>query len=349
MHRITPGLLAVLVGVVLSGLLLVPFLALSFRRRGRAAWGRSLQWMGLLVSFLALWSYTIFPAPWPTDDYACRTPNLDPMTDVRDILAIHEAGVSLVANGALQVVLLNVLFFVPVGFFVRTLFSWGVIRAAVTGLVLSLAVETTQLTGLWGVYPCAYRLFSVNDLIDNTLGAVLGSLAALVVVRLRPRRARQLPLGEYRTVPVSLGRRVLAAVADVVMIYSISVTVGLVLAQTAQSFGRQPNDGIEQFAGIGVAFVVYAVPILVSGASLGERAVLIDSRGGWRPLWLARTVRIGLGLGGCFLLGEWMPLLALAWAACIVLVIVIRRDHRSPAAVLAGMGSMMRTSGGEAS
>ncbi len=82
-------------------------------------------------------------------------------------------------------VLLNVLLFMPLGFFLRVLGGRGIVTAVVAGLGISLFVETTQLTGVWGVYPCAYRLFDVDDLVTNTLGAVLGSAIAAVIV---PRR-----------------------------------------------------------------------------------------------------------------------------------------------------------------
>lgn len=50
--------------------------------------------------------------------------------------------------------------------------------ALFAGLTLSLAVELTQLTGTWGLYPCAYRKFDADDLLMNTLGLVLGFLVA---------------------------------------------------------------------------------------------------------------------------------------------------------------------------
>ena len=48
--------------------------------------------------------------------------------------------------------------------------SWAVLG----GFGLSLTVELTQLTGLWGLYPCPYRQFDVDDLILNTTGVALG-------------------------------------------------------------------------------------------------------------------------------------------------------------------------------
>lgn len=51
------------------------------------------------------------------------------------------------------------------------------------GFGLSLTVELTQLTGIWGLYPCAFRKFDVDDLLLNTLGVMLGFLAARRCVR----------------------------------------------------------------------------------------------------------------------------------------------------------------------
>jgi glycopeptide antibiotics resistance protein len=46
--------------------------------------------------------------------------------------------------------------------------------AVLSGFGLSLTVELTQLTGLWGLYPCPYRQFDIDDLILNTAGVALG-------------------------------------------------------------------------------------------------------------------------------------------------------------------------------
>ncbi|OFE15721.1 hypothetical protein BA895_21635 [Humibacillus sp. DSM 29435] len=40
--------------------------------------------------------------------------------------------------------------------------------------MVSLLIETTQGTGIFGLYPCPYRLADVDDLLTNTLGAVIG-------------------------------------------------------------------------------------------------------------------------------------------------------------------------------
>lgn len=46
--------------------------------------------------------------------------------------------------------------------------------AMLYGIALTLGVELTQLTGTWGIYPCAYRQFDVDDLILNASGVIAG-------------------------------------------------------------------------------------------------------------------------------------------------------------------------------
>ena len=71
--------------------------------------------------------------------------------------------------------------------------KWG--TAALIGLVMTLLVETSQLTGLFGLAPCAWRNFEVDDLILNAAGVIIGfAIARFAGVRpltgaKRPHRA----------------------------------------------------------------------------------------------------------------------------------------------------------------
>ena len=49
-------------------------------------------------------------------------------------------------------------------------------HAVALGAGLTLAAELSQITGLWGVYPCPYRKFDVDDILLNVGGVVLGFL-----------------------------------------------------------------------------------------------------------------------------------------------------------------------------
>lgn len=52
----------------------------------------------------------------------------------------------------------------------------GVAALVLLGLGLSVVVELTQLTGGWGLYPCAWRKFDVDDILLNTAGVAVGVL-----------------------------------------------------------------------------------------------------------------------------------------------------------------------------
>lgn len=73
-------------------------------------------------------------------------------------------------------ILMNVALFLLVGVMVAAFFKKGAAWGALAGFLTSLTVELTQVTGVWGLYDCAYRIFDVDDLFTNTLGALLGAV-----------------------------------------------------------------------------------------------------------------------------------------------------------------------------
>ncbi len=337
MTRIAPGLLAVLIGSAVALILFVPFVAASFRARGGLGWRRSIAWFALLISFLAIWAYTILPAPLPSDDYTCTSANLDLLRDLRDIVAIQQDGTSLIANAALQVTVLNIALFVPIGFLIRVVFGRGIPTALVAGFLVSLLVETTQLTGLWGIYPCSYRFFSVGDLLHNTLGTGIGSAVALLVTR---RRASRPAGGEDARPPVRLTatRRLLGMVCDVLLVGVVSVLVGLAIALVGAG---TVSDPVETSIGTGIGLLAYLVPLLLTGTTPGESAVLLVGTGGRFAPVFARLIRAGTGLGGVIALSEFVPvvgdLIAAALVVGTVVLVFTTRNHRGLAALAAGM------------
>lgn len=80
----------------------------------------------------------------------------------------------LLFNRGLWQILLNFLMLMPVGFFLRAMWRIPWWKALLAGLALSLFFELSQLTGIWGLAPCPYRVFDVDDLITNSTGAAFG-------------------------------------------------------------------------------------------------------------------------------------------------------------------------------
>ncbi|HEY4418858.1 MAG TPA: VanZ family protein, partial [Pseudonocardia sp.] len=80
--RLLPGLFAVLGGVLLAVVLLVPFVFRSYRRRGELGIGAALLALAFLVYGLALVAYTLFPVPQIDDAWCVAHPaSADPQWD----------------------------------------------------------------------------------------------------------------------------------------------------------------------------------------------------------------------------------------------------------------------------
>lgn len=76
--------------------------------------------------------------------------------------------------------LLNVLLFVPLGFFLPVLWRWfhSFLRTALFGLCFSLSIELLQLF--------TFRATDINDLMTNTLGTILGWCLGRLLLKLFP-------------------------------------------------------------------------------------------------------------------------------------------------------------------
>ncbi|MFW0178791.1 VanZ family protein [Rothia sp. P7208] len=81
---------------------------------------------------------------------------------------------AILTSSYIKGLILNVALFLPAGIFLALLAktTWKTTLFASFGL--SMLIELTQLTGIWGYYPCAYRTFDAEDLLTNTIGAMIG-------------------------------------------------------------------------------------------------------------------------------------------------------------------------------
>lgn len=298
------GAVAIGIGALVGLVLFVPFVAVQYRRAGHLTAGQLVLWGAALVYFFAIWTYTLLPLPDPSS-MRCAGSNLNLFELVDDIRgAAQRAGGSpraFLSDSAFLQLALNVLLFLPLGFFVRVLARRGILVAFAAGLGISLIVELTQLTGVWGVYPCAYRVFDVDDLLTNTVGAVIGSILALLI----PRR----PVSEEPDAPrpVTRGRRILAMVCDLLAysLVGIFVSVGI---QAALVFTGNRDVAVETDlagqAGSIAALAVVGGCVLVSGRTIGDLTVRLRYVGGPAPAAVTRLTRFLGGIGGYALLDQ---------------------------------------------
>lgn len=174
-------LMALALWPVASFALTLPILAWLYHRDGRL---RFLSAAGAYLSvlyLLGLACFTLYPLPdgdsGPGITYGLA-PILNPLHFIDDIRADGLAPVAQLAA--------NVALFVPLGFISARGVRLGLPATAALGFACSLAIECAQLTGLFGIYPYAYRTFETTDLVTNTAGALLGWVLARLVARVLP-------------------------------------------------------------------------------------------------------------------------------------------------------------------
>src|SRR5699024_5462085 len=155
----------------------------------------------------------------------------------------------------------------------------------------------TQVAGVWGLYPCAYRLLDVDDLLANTAGALLGGLASLA---LRHSRRRHDPAATAPR-PVTVWRRLLGMVCDVLGMW-LTGSLAAVLFNAYQLYviciaPAELDPLPAKVAGSAVPFLVFAGLTLLTCRSGGEHAVLLLWDGTDVSALLARGLRDLAGIG----------------------------------------------------
>ncbi|HEX6346766.1 VanZ family protein [Umezawaea sp.] len=296
-------LLALMGGFALAFVLVLPFVARSYRMRGRVGTGRAVMGLAFLVHALALVTYTLLPQPVVDAEFcAANTALAHPVWNPLEFLTdMRKFDTGPLSNPALQQVVFNVVLFVPWGFFLRRLFGRGVGAAVASGFLVSLFIECTQLTGVWFLFQCPYRLFDTGDLLFNTLGAAVGAVLT------RP-AASVAAADAAAPRPVTTGRRVLGMVLDLigvtlagVALVVLSRAVEYVLSddRSLAVLDEHPLRDAVLGEWLPAVVLLLVVPLLGNGATPGQRSVRLRPEG---PPALGRVlVRFLAGSGGYFL------------------------------------------------
>jgi glycopeptide antibiotics resistance protein len=293
---------------------MLPVAVVSYRRRGRAGGWTTLVFYTFLFYLLAAALQTVVPLPSDPAGYCAgqnyaATPQLRPFYFVQ-VLRERAQGDwspgSLIHYGSVWSTALNVALLAPLGFFLRYLVGVRFLAATALAFGVSLLFELTQLTGLWFVYPCAYRLFSVDDLMLNTVGAALGWLVAGPLARLLPALEPDRDRRRYAT-KVTVSRRLLALAADAVGFVALTgLVVGLAVLFGGPTGGRGPIVAV-------LAVVWFVLVPALTGSTVGKRAMLlrVERGGGRRAGPVSLLVRNGVLFSPLWLL--WLGLSVDEW------------------------------------
>ena len=158
--------------LALWAVVLVPQLITQLARHG----GLRLRGLATTAAVLLYGCMTLavvfLPLPGPGTRRLAQTVQLHPFQWIADIhTELLKHGGAWFLTQTFQQACLNVLLFVPLGVFARILWRRGLTGTALIGFTASLLIEFTQLTANFGTAPFVYRIFDVDDLMNNAFGA----------------------------------------------------------------------------------------------------------------------------------------------------------------------------------
>lgn len=211
--------------VALVPLFLGPWISRQYTRFGRLSGWPGLLSVATIAYACAIVAFTLFPIPRITAEF-CEVHGVAEhiqLVPLRSFLKaadqFGQVGIfaGLTSFTTLQIVF-NVVFFVPLGFLLGHRWRKGLVTTLLLGLGLSLLIETTQGTAVWGLFPCPYRVAEADDLITNTTGAMFGWLLAY---SLRHRLPDPQPPPVLDLERPGLVRRTGAVLIDVLVLFEV--------------------------------------------------------------------------------------------------------------------------------
>ena len=208
----------------------------------------------------------------------------------------------------LAIIIFNVALTMPLGYFFKELFHVSLKKAVLAGFLISLLYEVTQLTGLFFIYPRAYRIFDIDDLIINTLGAYLGYVIAPLISGLLPSVS---DTADHRLVQgseVAFEQRAIAAAIDFLIVLAGAVLVIVcVPALQMPMTNRASLLRFPLFFGFFMLFAVLYSGILGSN-TLGYRVsgLRLMTRGGRTASRIQCIIRTMLLYAGVFSIPFWV-------------------------------------------
>lgn len=252
----------------------VPYAIYNYRKRGQVPMRRTLIGYSFIWYLVAAYFLVILPLPSRESVEALNTPhyNLEPFIFVEHFLnysGINFSDPSTYPSAFVQptayTVYFNLFLMVPLGVYLRKYFGFNFYKTLLAGFLLSLFFEVTQLTGLYGVYPRPYRIFNVDDLFVNTVGAVVGFLIAPMIKGWTPELEKEERFEKIKE--VTIPRRLLAFGIDLVII-----VVLYPLARVILGFLTDQNVGDGSFT-FTIAFILSVIYFIGTTMIFGKQTL----------------------------------------------------------------------------
>lgn len=173
-------------------------------------------------------------------------------------------------SGIMLGIVFNVLMLLPSGFLLGRLLRPKKRHILLMGLLISLIFELTQLSGLFFIYERPYRMFDVDDLIQNTFGFFLGAEIAKHCDFLL---TREFNITVRQGGEVSFRRRFIADVIDQSILYIIVIVTVVVTKVKIDFFRHHPLKAFPFYFALIIFLngVLGIITYITNGKTLGMR------------------------------------------------------------------------------
>ncbi|MEG0376627.1 MAG: NAD(P)H-hydrate epimerase, partial [Raoultibacter sp.] len=262
----------------------IPYMIYQYRKFGSIPPLRSLIVYSFVFYLLCAYFLVILPLP---EDHTivvpyAQVPQLVPFNFVREFLAQTtfslqdpSTWLATLKDPYVYEAIFNVALLVPLGMYLRYYFRRTWWQTLILGFCTTLFFEVSQITGLFGLYAHPYRLFDVDDLMLNTLGAMVGYLVVSPAMQVLPDIRVVNEEAREEGVHASLMRRALsfaldllfATISTIALAFFLFITDGQTALIDAGTNAAYISLGLE-FLPLLVFFVV--IPTITQGQTLGQ-------------------------------------------------------------------------------
>lgn len=292
---------AVVFFFVLSFFILIPWLIYSYRKYGYVSFWVSIVAYSFIFYMIAALFLVLLPLPATRDIRSLQAPgtkhySLIPFYFIWDIFAGSSVVltqpatyVQVFKETAFLQAAFNLLLLFPFGVYLRYFWQdkkyWK--RALGFGFALSLFYEITQVTGIYGFYNAPYRIFDVDDLILNSVGALLGFVLGPILLTLFPSRKNVMEKGIKirRNSLVSPVQQILAIVIDYFILHFGWLVIRIIVSVSP----------FIEFLYTMIAFFIlfFLIPTFWEGKTIGTNVLRFElaKTNGSKPSWSALLKR----------------------------------------------------------
>lgn len=252
---------------LIAFLITIPFIISNYHKYGSIHKLRVFIIYSFVLYLLTIYFLVILPLPSIEKVRNLTTPtmNLIPFSFVGDFikespLIITEPSTYLLAlkHSSFYVVIFNIFMTIPFGMYLKYYYKCSFKKTLLISFLLSLFFELTQLSGLYFIYPRAYRLFDVDDLILNTTGGIIGFGIMSLLGRFLPSRDKIDIEAKEQGRIVSPLRKLTITFLDI-FLYLILLTILVLIVGNRHT--------------IIVSFIVYylIIPLVLNGTTLASK------------------------------------------------------------------------------